>query len=169
MAEIIPGRMTAQVEGDFVLFLIGMRINSFWKVWQWLPVVRAMGRMLGELDANPDLGLMHYRVHPSLRSVMLVQYWRSFDHLHAYATTESAEHLPAWRAFNRAVARTNDVGIWHETYPIRAGAYEAIYHAMPRYGLGLAGRTLPASGSLTSAKGRLGLSDGLDQPTWGEQ
>lgn len=31
MARVIADRMTAQVEGDFVVFLIGMRINRFWK------------------------------------------------------------------------------------------------------------------------------------------
>ena len=29
---IIPQRMTAEVDGDFVVFLIGMRINKPWKV-----------------------------------------------------------------------------------------------------------------------------------------
>lgn len=36
MAQVIPGRVTAQVEGDFVVFLIGMRINKVWKIHQWL-------------------------------------------------------------------------------------------------------------------------------------
>jgi hypothetical protein len=38
MAKVIEDRMTAQVEGDFVVFLIGMRINRFWKVHKWLSV-----------------------------------------------------------------------------------------------------------------------------------
>ena len=28
MAHIIPERMTAQIDGEFVVFLIGMRINK---------------------------------------------------------------------------------------------------------------------------------------------
>jgi Monooxygenase af470-like len=36
------GRFTARVDGEFVVFLIGMRINRPWKVRQWLPVARAM-------------------------------------------------------------------------------------------------------------------------------
>jgi hypothetical protein len=39
MADVIPQRMSAQVEGDFVVFLIGMRINKPWKLHKWLPVV----------------------------------------------------------------------------------------------------------------------------------
>ncbi|MGO0577562.1 monooxygenase family protein [Ornithinimicrobium panacihumi] len=31
-----------------------------------------------------------------------MQYWRSVDHLYAYARQPDARHLPAWRAFNRA-------------------------------------------------------------------
>ena len=32
MANVIPTRMTAEIEGDFVVFLIGMRINKPWKI-----------------------------------------------------------------------------------------------------------------------------------------
>jgi hypothetical protein len=32
MVEIIKERMTAEVKGDFVVFLIGMRINYLWKI-----------------------------------------------------------------------------------------------------------------------------------------
>ncbi len=35
-------RLTAQLDGDFVIFRIGMRINSLWRVRGWLPVFRAM-------------------------------------------------------------------------------------------------------------------------------
>jgi hypothetical protein len=45
-------------------------------------------------------------------------------------------------------------GIWHETYLVRAGEYEAIYGNMPPFGLGKAGRLRPLSESST-ARGRL--------------
>ncbi len=41
-------------------------------------------------------------------------------------------------------------GIWHETYLVRAGEYEAIYGNMPPFGLGKAGRLVPASESSTA-------------------
>ena len=44
------------------------------------------------------------------------QYWDSFDKLMAYAHDTSAQHFPAWAAFNRAVGKDGTVGIWHETY-----------------------------------------------------
>ena len=46
---IFPQRMKADMPGDFVLFLIGMRINKPLHVHRWLPVARAMPRMLTEL------------------------------------------------------------------------------------------------------------------------
>ena len=58
VAEIIDKRVTAEVDGPFVVFLIGMRINKFWKVWKWLPVFFAMPRMLRELEQRPESGFL---------------------------------------------------------------------------------------------------------------
>ena len=49
-----PGRFSAEIEGDFVVFLIGMRFNKPWRVRQWLPVVTAMPKMLTMLDRHPE-------------------------------------------------------------------------------------------------------------------
>jgi len=35
---VVPGRMTADLDGEFVVLLIGMRINKPWKVHKWWPV-----------------------------------------------------------------------------------------------------------------------------------
>jgi hypothetical protein len=47
--------MTAEIEGEFVVFLIGARINKPWTIHK-LPVALAMPRMLKELAANKDSG-----------------------------------------------------------------------------------------------------------------
>ncbi len=152
MTPIIAERMAAEIEGDFVVFLIGMRINKPWKVHQWLPVFLAMPRMLRELDAHPELGCLGYFTSPRV----IVQYWRSFDHLEAYAQHRDREHLPAWAQFNRRLGRSRgDVGIWHETYRVRAGEYEAVYSGMPRFGLGAAGSLVAATGAREHARSRL--------------
>lgn len=164
MAQIDSRRMAAQIDGDFVVFLIGMRINSLHKVSRWLPVVRAMARMLRELGRNPELGLLHARTHFGIRNIMVVQYWRSFEQLHAYATDTTQAHLPAWQAFNVAMRDNPDVGIWHETFLVPNAHYEAIYRGMPAWGLGRAGRLVEASGLRKSARGRLGRGSGADQP-----
>ena len=54
MAKVIPGRMSAELDGDFVVFLIGMRINKPWKLHKWLPVARAMGPMLRVLSRQEE-------------------------------------------------------------------------------------------------------------------
>ena len=104
---VLEGRRAAQIEGDFVVFLIGARINRFREPRAWLPVVRSMPKMLAELERRPELGLLHATsAVRGIREVLLIQYWRSFDHLHGYARARESEHLPAWAAYNRAIGRT---------------------------------------------------------------
>lgn len=160
MAKVIAERMAAEMDGEFVVFLIGARINRPWKVWAWWPVLTAMPRMLIELGKHPELGLLHARSHFGLTSVMVVQYWRSFEALEAYAKARESEHLPAWAAFNRRTGSDGDVGIWHETYVVKAGSYENIYNNMPPYGLGVAGKLVPAKGARQEARQRLRAAAG---------
>src|SRR6056297_1778246 len=149
-------RLAARIEGDFVLFLVGMRINKVYRPDLWGPVANAMPRMLAELEANPDLGMLGSRTRWAGRHIDVIQYWRSFEHLHAYARARNAEHLPAWRAYNRTVHDNDAVGVWHETFLVPAGAYETVYRKMPPYGLAAAAETAEATGELYSATGRLG-------------
>jgi Domain of unknown function (DUF4188) len=158
MAGVKNGRFAAEIDGDFVVFLIGMRINNLWAVHKWLPVSLAMPRMLAELRKQPELGLLHASYYKGPRVAMTVQYWRSFEQLHAYAHAKDKDHLPAWTEFNRRVGATGVVGVFHETYMITAGRYEAVYVNMPRFGLGLAGEVVPAVGRMQSAKERIQAS-----------
>ena len=155
MKTVRAERLAATIDGDFVVFLIGMRINSLIKVHKWWPVAAAMPRMLKELQQHPELGLLHYEIWGG-RTTLVLQYWRSIDQLLNYATNKHAEHLPAWRAFNRAVGTNGEVGIWHETYSVSAGCFESVYVNMPVFGLGKAGTVHPATGARQSADGRLG-------------
>lgn len=147
-------RLTANLEGDFVVFLIGMRINQPLKVHKWLPVARAMPRMIEELSRKPELGFLHAEMWFS-RTIILVQYWRSMEQLLAYAKDREAAHLPAWQAFNKAIGTDGAVGIWHETYAASPGSYENIYVNMPPFGLGRACELQPVTGKRQSAGGRL--------------
>lgn len=152
MSQVSARRVKAKIEGDFVVFLIGMRINKPWKIHQWLPVFLAMPRMIRELEARPQSGFLGHVMSPGV----IVQYWRSFDHLEAYARDPNQRHWPAWVAFNKRVGSSRgDVGIWHETYRVRDGEYECVYSGMPPFGLARASATLDAIGPLESARGRL--------------
>ena len=154
MAEIAGRRMAAEIDGDFVVFLIGARVNSKWRLPQAFVDLggrrRGMKAMLDHLVANPDKGLLAYEFgFPTI-----VQYWRSFELLEAFAKNADDPHLEVWRDYWRRVGRSGRTGIWHETYLVRAGEYEAVYGNMPLHGLAKAGRAVPI-GEASSARGRL--------------
>ena len=161
MGEMVKTRKCAEMEGEFVVFLIGARIMKPWKVWKWLPVVQAMTAMRKELAAQPELGLLHAQDFNGLSDAMSVQYWRSFEHLEAYARAPDRAHLPAWQWFNTQLGSNGDIGIWHETYLIQPGAYESVYNNMPPYGLGAAGKLVDAVGARQSAHQRIKAAAGL--------
>ncbi|MBO2942665.1 DUF4188 domain-containing protein [Paenibacillus sp. F411] len=154
MGTIYPGRFTAQIEGPFVVFIIGVRINKAWAIHKWLPVTLAMSPMLQELYRNKSLGFLHASYYMSWREVMLVQYWRSFEQLEHYARN-GASHLKAWRNFNLKVGASDTVGIYHETYLVDNGSYETMYSNMPVYGLARAGSHEPMTPNKDSARQRL--------------
>ncbi len=155
MAAVVPKRVTAEIEGDFVVFLIGLRINRPWKVHKWLPMFRAMPSMIQELERKPESGFLGH----IMSFGVIVQYWRSFEHLEAYARDPNQLHWPAWTDFNKRVGGSRgDVGIWHETYKVHAGEYECVYSGMPPFGLAKASSTVEAVGELESAAGRMGPS-----------
>jgi len=162
--DIISERVTADIEGEFVVFRIGMRINRFWKVHKWAPVFLAMPRMLRELEADPDSGLLGYQRNLGVRNHSLCMYWRSFEDLHEYARDPDQEHLPAWHEYNRDVGASGDVGIWHETFLIRDSDYEAVYNNMPPFGLGTVFERVPASGHRETAAERLGRTEDASMP-----
>ncbi|MFJ8077866.1 DUF4188 domain-containing protein [Streptomyces sp. NPDC096176] len=139
-SRTLPGRTTAAASGDVVVFLIGVRINHLWAVHRWLPVVFAMPMMLRELSADRSLGLLHHIVLTgSPRTFYVVQYWESKEKLLAYAAAPDRKHRPWWGRVNRLARKSKlHVGIWHETYVVPDGSYEAFYGDMPPYGLGRA-------------------------------
>ncbi|MEU1464250.1 DUF4188 domain-containing protein [Streptomyces sp. NPDC005727] len=146
-ARPVLGRTTAAAEGDVVVLLIGMRINRFRAVHQWLPVMLAMFRMLGELARDKDRGLLgRVLLTASPRTYYVVQYWESRERLYAYATAPDAFHHRVWALINRrerAGKVRGHVGIWHETYVVPEGSYESVYGDMPAFGLAAAHGQVP--------------------------
>ena len=155
MPRVVKGRMSAEMDGDFVVFLIGMRFNKPWKIHKWWGAFSAMPRMLKALYQNPEAGLLAHEFALTASGAVTIQYWRSAEHLEAFARNQAMPHHPAWRAFNRAVGGNGDVGIWHETYLVSAGRYEVLYGNMPRFGLAKAGNHVPIERmGLTAAQRR---------------
>ena len=54
------------------------------------------------------------------------------------------------------------VGIWHETYFAKAGAFESVYANMPPFGLGKVGPLVEAKGPYRSAAQRLASGEGAN-------
>lgn len=89
-------RLTATMADDFVVFLIGMRVNKPLSVHKWLPVAAAMGRMLKELSPHPEIGFLGVEAWFS-QTILMVQYWRSMEQLFAETCdrlTSAATPLP---------------------------------------------------------------------------
>ncbi|CAL9440564.1 hypothetical protein SUDANB105_02220 [Streptomyces sp. enrichment culture] len=138
---------TADARGDVIVLLIGMRINRFWAVHQWLPVMLSMLRMLAELKKSPGRGLLsRVLLTASPRTYYLVQYWESKEKLYAYASAPDGFHHEMWGRMNRMDREgklRGHVGIWHEAYVVPEGRYEAIYGDMPAFGLASAHGQVP--------------------------
>jgi hypothetical protein len=152
---VIPGRFTAKMDEPFVVFLIGMRVNRPLAVGEWLPTARAMMPMLRELYSHPEKGFLGGEFFFYGRGPALVQYWRSFEDLERFARDPEDPHMPAWQRFNREARKGGAVGIWHETYLVEPGGYEAIYANMPEFGLAKATERVPAVGGRETARRRL--------------
>jgi hypothetical protein len=163
------GRQTANPTGRFVLFLIGMRVNSWWRPDLWIPIFRSMRRMQVELRRRPELGLLGGMMTGFSNPAVLIQYWKSVEHLQAFASGKELQHVPAWNDFNRRVRATRAVGVWHETYLIEPGQHESVYVGMPPFGLGAVFGVRPATGPLATARGRLSQGKVEDGPAHGSQ
>src|SRR5258705_12749672 len=99
MANITGRRMMAEIDGDFVVFLIGARFNSF----QLLKTVldlggrRGMKHMLDYLVAHPEKGLLGYQ----MGLPAIVQYWRLFEYPQGVPEHPGEPHRVARRHFCR--------------------------------------------------------------------
>jgi Domain of unknown function (DUF4188) len=156
MAKVIPGRFTAQTDEPFVVFIIGMRVNKFFAFRKWFATAMAMGPMIRTLYEHPEKGFLGAQTLISWPGVTTIQYWRSFEDLEKFARDKDDPHLEPWRKFNKTIGSDGSVGIFHETFLVDAGKYEAVYGNMPVIGLASATRHVPAVGKRETARRRLG-------------
>jgi hypothetical protein len=92
-----------------VVFLIGMRINKPLKVRSWWPVFTAVPTMLAYLPKHPEKGMLGYH-QALLPSLIVVQYWRSFEDLARFARDRDDPHLEPWRRFNQRIGQSVQLG-----------------------------------------------------------
>jgi hypothetical protein len=157
MGEVRTGRWGAAIEGDFVVFIIGARLDKLHPIRSLrdLGGRMSMPQMLKYLTEHPEKGLLAYES----AGLTTIQYWRSFEHLEAFAKDETDPHLAAWRKYWKRVGTSSRTGIWHETFLVRAGEYEAVYGNMPPRGLAKAG-DMVRIGKDSTARNRLRRSAG---------
>ncbi|RYZ80853.1 MAG: DUF4188 domain-containing protein [Proteobacteria bacterium] len=157
MSKVSPGRFTAEVNRDFVVFIIGMRVNKWWLPHKWLPVATAMPRMLIKLGKDRSLGMLgaesFFRFFPL--TTTLISYWKSFEDLERFATDRSLPHAAAWADFMKSIGSTGTVGIYHETYKVKRGDFECVYANMPKFGLAAAFNLVPIQKAKDSARSRI--------------
>jgi hypothetical protein len=134
-------------QGDLVVFLIGVTVGKPWRADQWVRISYAMTRMQRELHRNKELaeagveewlGFLGGYNCVGPRGPVSVQYWRSTEDLYGYANDAGREHRPAWLDYyQRAhrIKRGDGIGIWHETYAVRAGGHESAYGNLTDWGL----------------------------------
>ena len=150
------GRWTAELDGDFVVFMLGAAVHDPAVATEASELLLAMTDMLAELEQDPSMGLLAYSVYGAPSGV-IVQYWRSFEALEEYARNPAATHAPVWRRWNRLASDDRGgAGIWHETFKVTAGSYEAVYQNMPLMGLQKAGRPVTVTESRDTARARIG-------------
>src|SRR4051812_49754026 len=120
------GRWTADLDGDFVVFLIGAMVHDPAVATEASELLMAMADMLGELEADPSKGLLGYTSHGEPGKGVIVQYWRSFDLLEAYSRNPRSRHAPVWRAGEPPCSPgRGGAGVWDETLRGEARGHEA--------------------------------------------
>lgn len=150
------GRVMADIEGEFLVFVVELRVYQWWRFWKWVPVVRAMGSMLTELIQKPEYGLLNFEYWFAFRRQLFLMYWRSYEHMHDWVLNKDATHIPGWKLLNQLMKDSpNVLGFWHESFVVHPYEYEAFYRNVPTVGLGRAGSLVPLTGRATTAAARL--------------
>lgn len=147
-------RAVAEIEGDFVVFRIGIRVHKLWKLHKWVPIFSQMTDMVNELEES-DSGLLGVDGKLGIRNHEMIQYWRSVEEIEQYALNPDAEHYSAWQEY--LTDPSDAIGIWHETYCVEAGQYETAYRNMPPQGLGEAAERVVTPERQQTGAERIGL------------
>ena len=124
----------AEIDGDFVVFLIGARFNSFHLLKTVLDLGgrRGMKHMLDYLVAHPEKGLLGYQ----MGLPAIVQYWRSFDHLEAFANDAATRTWPCGATTGAGSAPAPGPGCTRRTWSGRRVRGDVREHAAVRAGQG---------------------------------
>jgi hypothetical protein len=162
---LLKGRKCAKKKdgSSFVVFLLGAKLNHPFKLaGDAASVGKAMQEMQKELEEHPEYGCLgtenYVGSNDDGSTLLTVQYWKSADDLQKYASSSSNEHYSPWKNYLRVFKKSDDVGLWHETFIVKDANYEAVYVNCPSLHLGASRGfdIVDASRGNTTMKGRLG-------------
>ena len=117
--------------------------------------LRVLRRVLRDLDAHPERGLLAGQVYRAGRTLIAVQYWESFDALDAWARDHRLPHRRPWQQYLREALGDEAMGLWHETYLASPGSWEGVYLNLPPWGLAAGGEAVEMQATRGSARQRL--------------
>jgi hypothetical protein len=159
--NIIRTKYIAELDEPVVMFIVGGHMNKPWAIHRYLWIPLTFLKMIRDLHrgAKDETGFIDghllYRLFPL--GLTFVSYWRSFDDLEAYARGKGGDHIKAWA---RYVKENDDaIAIWHETYLVEPGKFEAVYGNSAPYGLARVGNIEEAQGRKHNARGRFNPDD----------
>jgi hypothetical protein len=137
---------------DLVVIYLGMKVTAF----RGIKTLLGLGPQIDKEGAKQPEGLLHYEnniifslfpLHIGMR-----WYWKDFESMETWA--RSGKHKQWWIDF---VKDSGGTAFWHETYTMNGGI-EAIYDDVETpLGLKVFAPSVPAKGSLFSARGRTKL------------
>ncbi|MDX1745243.1 MAG: DUF4188 domain-containing protein [Halobacteriales archaeon] len=137
-------RMAAEMDGGFVIYINGMRLNKLRAIHTYVRAGLKLAKMFKRLEQDPDSGFLGYQpAFMGLRTGAAIQYWRSLDDIRRFAQDPDDLHVPAWTWYNQVVDSGGGVGFWAELYVIEDGQYETFFRNMPPIGLGSVGEFVP--------------------------
>lgn len=162
MIPINMGWMAAEIDGEYVIYINGMRLNRLRALPKYVRAGLAAGRMFEELEADSDSGFLGYLpAYMGLRCGAAIQYWRSLEDIRRFAQDPDGPHVLAWQWYDEAVGDGGDLGFWAELYVVKEGNFETFYRNVPPIGLGEHERLVP----MAEHDRQLGLSGSERRPS----
>ncbi|KAF4637386.1 hypothetical protein G7Y89_g684 [Cudoniella acicularis] len=185
-SKVRLGRMTAQVVDEdssvskgsskgVVIFLLGARSNDTMR-GIFTPGYKESGDLFGamwrDLSANREkwgyLGKTSTLIatdDENSNSMAWISYWRSLEHLQAFAHGEMHKKGRNWYL----KGKYRNFGIMHETYVVPAGNWETIYLNFTPFGLGQTKQPVKVGEKQIKDDGNVAYASGLREakgPTW---
>ena len=140
---------------ELCLLRLGLQCRGLGARLYGLRLARAIARASAEAVATGAGLLCSERFTLGGGHFGVLQYWRSFDELEAWA--RRPPHAEWWRAAVERMRTKGDLGVYHETFLVPRDRIESIALECAPAGLATFGTIGAPDGPRTTSRGRLGL------------